>query len=103
MGIGADRKVCPVDAIQLGRVGVNVDKDLVGVIGRDQSIAIRRGFTQPRPDRKDEVRRLDPFDQFGVWSIAQIACPYRTVVVYGVLRRNAPATGKPIRVANCAK
>jgi len=48
--LGADRQFGLVDPSQFIRVGVDVNQDLVGMVGRDQLVAVGRAFAQSGAD-----------------------------------------------------
>jgi hypothetical protein len=53
--VGADRQVGVVDPAELVRVGVDVDQNLAGMIGRDQGVAVGGRLAQASADREDQV------------------------------------------------
>ena len=95
MRIGADGQVSPINSVEFGRIGMDMDQYLVGMVGRDQRIPIRGRLTEPRADAQDDVRIPDPFDQFRVRAITEVARPDRRGIIDGVLPPERPCNGYP--------
>ncbi len=83
--VGADRQVGVEHPAQFVGVGVDVDQQLVGMVGRDQLVAVGRGLAEARADDKQQVRFADALLQLGVGTVAELAGIDAAVVGDGVL------------------
>ena len=97
----ADREIGPIGAVEFVRVGMDVDKPLLGMLRRHQRVAVRGRFAEPRPDHEQQVGMLDSLDESGIRTVAEVAAPDRAVVRHRVLAAECgchgdAATRRPI-------
>ena len=52
-------QVDTIDMVELVRVGMDMHKNLIRMIGRDQRIAVGRCLTEPRADREHQIGKAD--------------------------------------------
>src|SRR5690606_3593217 len=71
--IGADRQVCPIDTIELGRVRMDVNEKLSWVIGSDESVPVGGRLSQSSTDSENEVGRPNARGKFWIRTMAQVA------------------------------
>ena len=71
--VGADRQVGVIDAAELVGVGVDVDQDLAGMVGRDQLVAVGGRFAEPGADDDQQVGVADALLELGVGAVAELA------------------------------
>ena len=64
--VGADREVGAVDAVEFGRVGMDVDQRLARMVGRDQRVAVGRRLAEPRADTSSRSAALIRATSFGL-------------------------------------
>ena len=61
-----------IDVAEFVGVGMDMDKRLFRVIGRDQRESIRGGFAQPRSDGEDQVGLADALLQLWVGPVTEL-------------------------------
>src|ERR1700733_4020817 len=68
-----DRKRGAVNTAELFRARMHVDEWNLGLRNIEQRVALRRQFAHAAADQDDEVRRLEPLEQFRIGPNAEVA------------------------------
>ena len=62
-----------IDAAELVWVGVDVDKRLAGMVGRDERVAVGGRLAEARADGEDQVGLADALLELGIRPVAELA------------------------------
>ena len=98
-----DHEVGVVHAAQLFGARVNVHELLRRDGRRDEAVAARRDFAEPRAENDDQIRILDALGQFWIDADADIARIKRMRIVEQILRAEFTPDSDPLGVREAAQ